>query len=88
MPNPIEYDKVVKLFHAQTRSADMWIEQYNRYKDVSGVRNASLAIGKLMGLFNVLLSMNGGSSNVDDGIIALMTKYSEVWDGLDVEESN
>ena len=41
-----------------------------------------------MGLFNVLLSMNGGSSNVDDGIIALMTKYSEVWDGLDVEESN
>ena len=41
MPNPIEYDKVVKLFHAQTRSADMWIEQYNRYKDVSGVRNAS-----------------------------------------------
>lgn len=88
MSNPLEYDKVVKLFHAQTRSADMWIGQYNRYKDVSGVRNASLAIGKLMGLFNVLLTMNGGSSNVDDEIIALMTKYSGVWDNLVVEKGN
>ena len=88
MSNSIEYDKVVKLFHAQTLSADMWIEQYARYKDVSGVRNASLAIGKLMGLFNVLLSMNGGSSNVGDDIIALVTRYSGVWDNLTVEKAN
>lgn len=86
MSNPLEYDKVVKLFHAQTRSADMWIEQYNRYKDVSGVRNASLAIGKLMGLFNVLLTMKG-SENVEEDILSLVTKYHAVWDNLVVEKA-
>lgn len=88
MPNPIEYDKVVGMFHAQTRSADMWIEQYNRYKDVSGVRNTSLAIGKLMGLFNVLLTMNRGDANVGEDILAAMEKYSKVWDNLSVEKAD
>jgi len=84
----IEYDKVVKLFHAQTRSADLWIEQYNKYKDISGIRNASLAIGKLMGHFMVLTTINGGNRDVEDDILALMEKYSKIWDNLMVEKVN
>jgi hypothetical protein len=84
----VEYDKVVKLFYAQTRSADMWIEQYNKYKDVGGIRIASLAIGKLMGLFNVLTSINAGDRDVEKDIPALMEKYSKIWDNLTVEKGN
>jgi hypothetical protein len=85
MSNPIEYDKVVKLFHHQTRSADMWIEQYNRYKDAGGVRNAALAIGKVMGIFNILLTMKGGE-NIEDDILELMNKYTQIWENLAVEK--
>ena len=88
MSKSIEYDKVVKLFHAQTRAADMWIDQYNRYRDTGGVRNAALAIGKLMGIFNILISINEGNLDVSDEILAAMAKYTQIWDNLTVEKVN
>jgi hypothetical protein len=85
MTKSIEYDKVVKLFHHQTRSADLWIAQYEKYKDAGGVRSAALAIGKVMGIFNIILNMKG-DENVEEDILAQMNKYSQIWDNLVVEK--
>lgn len=78
----LSQDKVIKHIHAQAKSADMWIQQWEQYKDVSSVRYASLAIGKLFGMYNALLAMNGGNYNAPEDIIAMMQKYQHICDTL------
>lgn len=83
MDGPVlSQDAIIKHIHAQAKSADMWIAQWEQYKDVSGVRNASLAIGKLFGLYGALLAVNGGDYNAPEEIIAMMQKYQHIWDTL------
>jgi hypothetical protein len=74
--------KLIQLIYAQAKTADMWIGEWEKYKDVSGVRNAALAIGKVSGLYNALLAMNGGDENVQEELINLMCKYATAWDRL------
>lgn len=80
-------EQIIKHIHAQAKSADMWIGQWEQYKDVSGVRNASLAIGKIFGLYNALLATNAGDYNAPEDIIALMRKYQNIWDGLYISKT-
>lgn len=82
----IDIEGVIKLLVSQCRSADLWISQWERYKDASSVRNAGLALGKIQGVYGVLLSMNGGDEDVPPQVLELMKKYGEVWDRLGVKE--
>lgn len=75
----IEYDRLVLLFHAQARSTQIWTNQWEQHKDAASVRNASLAIGKLHGIYNILLNINGGEKNIEEEIIGLMQKYNDLW---------
>ncbi len=78
-------EKLINHIRAQARSADMWVAQWQRYKDMSGVRNAALAIGKIHGMYGVLLTMNGADFNMPEDVQELMKKYNDVWDNLDIE---
>lgn len=87
-PQPVlDTQKLIQLIHAQARTADMWIQQWEQYKDVSGVRNASLAIGKIFGLYNAMLALNGGGMNAPDEIIDLMNKYQNIWNNLHISRT-
>lgn len=81
----IDTEGVIKLLVAQCRSADLWISQWERYKDAPSVRNAAMALGKIQGTYNVLLAMNGGDEDVPQAVLDMMKKYGEVWDRLGVE---
>jgi len=83
----ISIQELIKLIRAQAKSADMWIGEWEKYKDVSSVRNAALAIGKVSGLHNALLAVNGGEIDVPDDIIALMQKYHDIWDNLHISKA-
>jgi hypothetical protein len=79
-------EEIIRLMHGQAKSADMWIEQWERYKDVGGIRNAALAIGKLAGHYQILCVMKGADENVPEDIIALMQKYYDIWDNLHISK--
>lgn len=42
------------------RNADMWLGQYDRYKDRSSAVNAAMAVGRLMGALELYHQLNGG----------------------------
>lgn len=74
--------ELVAKFHAQVRSTDFWVNQWEKYKDMSGVRNASMAIGKLFGIAQVL-----GLLGIPEDVADLCEKYQEIWDNLKLGES-
>jgi len=80
----LDQETLVKLIHEQARSADMWIGEWQRYKDVDGIRNASLAIGKIHGLYLALLALNAGDDNVPEDVMELMRKYLDIWRELHI----
>jgi hypothetical protein len=79
-------EKLIKMLHGQAKSADLWIGQWERYKDVSGVRNAALAIGKMFGLYHALCALNGMDEDVPEEILELMRKYNAAWDNLHISK--
>jgi len=83
----LDTQKLIQLIYAQARTADMWIQQWEQYKDVGGVRNASLAIGKIFGIYNALLALNGGGMNAPDDVIELMQKYQTIWNDLYISKT-
>lgn len=82
----MDREQIIKLLISQMRSADLWIAQWNRYKDASSVKNVAMALGKIQGVYNVLLSLNGGSKEVPLIIIEEMDKYGKIWDSLGIEK--
>lgn len=80
----LDKDALVKLIHNQAKNADMWIGEWQRYKDASGIRNASLAIGKVHGLYLALVALNAGDDNVPEDVIELMRKYLDIWGELHI----
>lgn len=81
----IDKEKLIKLFHGQSRSADLWINQWQRYKDVGSVRNAALAIGKMAGIYYALQTVIG-EDNVPEDITQKMSDYHEIWDKLHISK--
>jgi hypothetical protein len=78
----ISFDKICSLLRAQARSAEVWIQQYEKHKDISGVRNAAMAIGKVAGHYNVLLSTG---QEIPEDIIAIETRMNTIWNTLEVK---
>lgn len=78
----MDREQVIKLLVAQMRSADLWIGQWERFKDAASVRNAAMALGKIQGVYNVLLNINGGDKDVPEEIMVQMKKYGEIWNRL------
>jgi hypothetical protein len=78
----INADQLAKLFEYQARMADMWIIAWEKYKDPSSVRNAAMAIGKLFGIYSVLVNVNGGHENVPEHITEKMKHYNDIWENL------
>lgn len=85
----IDREGIYRLMRAQARNCDLWISGWEKIKDVPNpsipllvpqISNASLAIGKLWGLYNVLLQMNAGLEDVPEEIIQLVQKYAAIWD--------
>ena len=77
------------LFRSQVRSVDFWIAKWAHLEDrtdahpagkVPQVRNVSMAIGKLAGMFQVLELLGG--TQIPDDITSAMIKYDEVWSNL------
>lgn len=77
----IDTEGLIKLLVGQARSADLWISQWRTYKDAASVRNASLALGKVFGVYSILLSVSG-DEDLPEQVIEMMKKYSEIWDSL------
>lgn len=75
-------DQIIKLLEAQMRSAELWIQQWERFNDASSVKNAAMALGKIQGVYNVLLTANGGDEEVPEAIREQMNKYGEIWGRL------
>lgn len=82
MPNPVTQESLINLLKGQARSADMWIAQWESHKDASAMRNAAMAIGKIHGIYNVLIYQTEGFDNVPEEVISLMAKYTQSWDSL------
>lgn len=82
----LDKETLVKLIRGQAKSADLWINEWKRYKDVSGIRNASLAIGKINGLYLALIALDADTDTVPDEIMALMRKYLDIWSELHISK--
>lgn len=50
-------DRVAAQLNQQVISAEVWLAQHRRYRDVSSARNAAFAAGKLAALADVALLM-------------------------------
>lgn len=85
-------ETIYQIFHAQCRSADMWINQWKHldaavpdtvHASVKApqLRNVSLAIGKVLGIYNAMLVMHG-DTNIPEDIIAKVAKYDQIWAAL------
>lgn len=87
----IALEQLYKLFHAQTRSCDLWVGQWEKVKDSKNpslplfaphLRNVSLAIGKLMGIFNIVTTILGADEDVPEDVLEKMKHYTAIWDQL------
>ena len=78
---------LIDFFHAQTQSADLWIREWNKWKDISAMRNAALAIGRVQGIYSALIaSTRGNKEKLPKDVIEKMKSYSEVFDNLNIPE--
>ena len=74
------------MIYRQARNADFWIAQWESHKDLSGVRNASMAIGKIFGLYSALTFFVETDNEVSD-IDKLMARYDTIWNELKLNQS-
>lgn len=91
MPDSLSRELLISLIHAQAKSADLWISEWKKVQYSKNpsllllaphIRNVSLAIGKIMGLYNALMSINGLDENVPDDILEVIRKYTTILDNL------
>lgn len=83
MNTSVSQEELIRLFVAQCRSADMWVNMWEERKDVSTMRNAAMAIGKIDGLYNVMAYAISGNSEIPAVVTELMAKYKKVWESLE-----
>lgn len=72
----ITLEKLIVLFKGQQRSTDLWVSEWEKHKDAASVRNVSMAIGKLAGVYNVIVSMG---MELPDDVPETMIKYNNIW---------
>ncbi len=84
----MNFEQACRIFRGQIRSTEMWCSQDKNLHAtqterenlhpalvIPHVRNISLAIGKLNGIFNVLM---GYGEELPEDIIQAMLKYNEI----------
>lgn len=79
--NTITEDKLLQLMSGQARAAQSWMKDFHRYKDGSSVRNATLAIGKWFGMFNVLQSMLG-DQDAPPAVMDVLKEFGALWNEI------
>lgn len=75
----ITRDELLKMFYAQARVTDMWIEKWEKHSDISSACNAALATGKILGIGSVIDTTNHLNNIKDCEIAQLMMKYIDIW---------
>lgn len=75
----ITLDRICSLVRAQAKSAQLWIDIFERHKDPPSIRNAALAIGKVGGIMNILYAQG---VDLPEDLIEIQNKMTKVWDKL------
>lgn len=78
----MDREKLMQLLQGQMRSTDMWVNEWRRYGDASSVKNAAFALGKVHGIFNLLVSLNGMDTDMPEDIMSRMKEYDQIWSTL------
>lgn len=86
MSKTVDLETVVKIFNHQVKSTEMWVEQWRRYRDMGSVRNAALSIGRLAGIYQVMLNMKDSDQDIPEEVGETMAAYWNIWDSLDVSD--
>jgi hypothetical protein len=73
---------LIDLFHAQVIGSQLWIREWERHKDISSVRNAALAIGKVHGVYNALVYSIAGNEDLNQNVVDIMHEYNRIWSNL------
>lgn len=77
----VDTEKLISLYVSQARSADLWIGLWDKNKDIGGAKNALTALGKVSGVYNVLLAVFA-DENLPEPVIELNLKYGAKWDEI------
>jgi len=77
----IDSEKLISTFVSQCRSADLWVGLWDKNKDIGAAKNALTALGKVSGVYNVLL-VTYGDENLPEPVIELNLKYGQKWDEI------
>lgn len=85
MTTPVSQEALIKMLVAQCFRADLWIGEWRAHRDATGVRNAAMAIGKLIGIYSVLLHQAQGEENVPEAVVEMIKPYQQSWDILGTE---
>jgi len=75
-----------RLMRGQIRSTDMWVDQWQRYKDVAAMRNVALALGKFYGLLSAYIALNDGELEMPGDFKTKQIEYGEVYNTLGLNE--
>ena len=65
----------------QINSIEFWLGEYNRYQDLSCVRNVSIAIGKLLGMIEIWQYVQG-LTELHGDLADIWQKYYTIWNEL------
>jgi hypothetical protein len=79
----VTFEHLCNLTRHQARSAEMWIGQYYIHQDAPSVRAAAMAIGKVAGHYNILVSTG---MELPEDILAIELRMTEVWADLRIKE--
>ena len=74
-------EELINAIKAQARSADRWIADWHEYGGKQAL-NVAFAVGKIFGLYNLLLKLYGDKKSVSDEIITLINFYQSIWSSL------
>lgn len=71
------------MFEVQAVSADWWVKQWEQHKDIPGLRNAALSIGKLAGIHQVIRNtFRLAGEQIPEHITKTMEDYEEALNNL------
>jgi len=79
-------ERIVEMLVGQCRYAELWIGLWEKNKNPMTLRHAAMAIGKINGIYSVLINTTSGFANLPPEVTELMNKYREIWDNLFIPE--
>ena len=76
----ISLERLFELFTAQARSSRLWIAEYQANGDLASIKEASFSIGKVFGIYGILITMG---IEVPEVIIEEATELQTIWGNLE-----